>query len=372
MRFLISKCVFTVALFALLRPVVGFSSPLEGAASPGAEAARSVEEKVSPVATAEDETALPEAPTAPAASVPAKISGTVEDTNGDLVPGATVVLRGPSPATTRTAQADGEGMFTFDNVDSRFPYHLEIHLKGFVDWAGPQINLQPGQVFFQSDIHIRLQGDATSVTVYGSQEQIATEQVEILVQQRVFGIVPNFYVSYDPNPVPLSAKLKFKLAARVAFDPATIGASAFMAGIYQGMRFPDYQLGTVGYFERFGSGFADETTDILFGGAILPALLHQDPRYFYQGTGTTASRIRHAISNPFLCRGDNGKREINYSTMGGDLASSLISTTYYPASSRNGSVVAENMLISTGERMASSLVQEFVLGKFTSRGKSKD
>lgn len=44
----------------------------------------------------------------------------------------------------------------------------------------------------------------------------------------------------------------------------------------------------------------------MIGGAILPSLLHQDPRYFYQGTGTNESRTLHALSYPFVCKGDNG------------------------------------------------------------------
>jgi hypothetical protein len=49
----------------------------------------------------------------------------------------------------------------------------------------------------------------------------------------------------------------------------------------------------------------------MIGGAILPSLLHQDPRYFYQGTGTTRSRILQAVSSPFVCRGDNGGLQPN-------------------------------------------------------------
>jgi hypothetical protein len=107
----------------------------------------------------------------------------------------------------------------------------------------------------------------------------------------------------------------------------------------------------------------------MIGGAILPSLLHQDPRYFYQGTGTKKSRALHAISNPFVCRGDNGHRQPNYSSLGGDLASVALSNAYYPASNRGAGLVFENFVISTGERMLASLVQEFVLNKFTSKGK---
>ena len=81
---------------------------------------------------------------------------------------------------------------------------------------------------------------------------------------------------------------------------------------------------------------------------MLPSLLHQDPRYFYQGTGTKKSRILHAISNPFICKGDNGRWQPNYSSVGGDLASGAISNLYYPASNRGVGLVFGNALITTG------------------------
>ena len=62
--------------------------------------------------------------------------------------------------------------------------------------------------------------------------------------------------------------------------------------------------------------FADATTEGLIGNAILPSLLHQDPRYFYQGNGPKKSRALHAILAPFICKGDNGKAQPNYSHVG--------------------------------------------------------
>ena len=155
---------------------------------------------------------------------------------------------------------------------------------------------------------------------------------------------------------------------KVSTDPITFVGIFFMAGINQGARIPDYQLGALGYGERVGAVSADGFSDIMIGGAILPSLLHQDPRYYYQGTGTNRSRFLHAISNPFVCKGDNGRLQPNYSTIGGDFASSALENLYYPRSDRTGSMVAEEVAISTLERVASSLVQEFVLHKFTSPG----
>jgi hypothetical protein len=110
----------------------------------------------------------------------------------------------------------------------------------------------------------------------------------------------------------------------------------------------------------------------MIGGAILPSLLHQDPRYYYQGTGTTKSRVFHAISYPFICRGDNGKLQPNYSSVGGDLGSAALSNLYYPPSDRGANLVFQNFAITTGERMLSTLVQEFVLNRLTQRQRLKN
>ena len=109
---------------------------------------------------------------------------------------------------------------------------------------------------------------------------------------------------------------------------------AAWAGVQQANNTPHYGQGAEGYGKRLGAGFADAITGNLFGNAILPSLLHQDPRYFYQGTGTKWSRARHAMWAPLVCKGDNGKSQPNYSTWGGRLISSSISTAYYPGANR--------------------------------------
>ena len=299
------------------------------------------------------------------------ISGTVIDVNGDLVPGATVVLDGPVLEDHRTILANENGLFEFDGLKPGTPYRVTISAKGFVDWTSPAVILKPDQYLFLTDIKLQVAGGVPSVNVASSTEQIAIEQVRIEEQQRVFGFIPNFYVVYDPNAVPLTVKLKFKLAFRAATDPVTFVAVAFMAGIYQAASTPDYVEGAKGYGQRMGSSYTDGFTDIMFGGAILPSLLHQDPRYFYQGTGTKKSRALHAFLSPFVCKGDNGRLQPNYSSVGGDLISGAISNSFYPSSNRGAGLLFENAAITTASRIIDSLAQEFVLRKFTSKGKNK-
>lgn len=297
------------------------------------------------------------------------ISGTVLDVNGDLVPGATVTVQCSSPCDSRTATANDDAVFDFRDLKLGIPYQVRVSVSGFEDWTSSAIVLTPDDsVFFVTGIKLRIDDPTTSVTVYASTDQIATEQVHIEEQQRVLGFIPNFYVVYDSqNAAPLTAKLKFQLAMKVSVDPVTWTGVAFMAGVRQTAHTPNYQLGAIGYGQRFGAEAADGFSDILIGGAVLPSLLHQDPRYFYQGTGTTNSRLRHALGSPFICKGDNGRWQPNYSSLGGDLSAAALMETYYPQSNRGAGLVFGQFAINTMERELSGVVQEFVLRKFTPR-----
>jgi Carboxypeptidase regulatory-like domain len=301
----------------------------------------------------------------PLASGAATISGTVQDVNGDLVPGATVVLKAASSEDRREVVSDDNAAFKFDSITPGIPYEVSVHIKGFSDWTSPSIVLQPSQ-FLLEDIHLRMEGESTSVTVYGSTEEIAVEQVHLAEQQRVLGIIPNFYVNYDSaEAVPMTTKLKFRLAMRVARDPISILGVGFMSGIEQAADTPNYVQGAKGYGQRFGANAAGAFSNILIGGAILPSLLHQDPRYFYQGTGGTRSRLAHAFATPFICRGDNGRRQINFSTMGGDLGATALSMTYLPNSNRGMGTVFTQFGINTAERVFAAIAQEFIIPRFT-------
>jgi len=298
-----------------------------------------------------------------------QIMGTVTDIRGDAVIGATVLLTATDLTERKTATTPESGFFDFEGVKPGVTYHITITADGFAEWTSPAITLQPGEVKLLGSLPLRLATQNTTVTVTASPMEIATEQFKIEQTQRVFGVIPNFYVSYaGANAPPLTSKMKFQLALKVSYDAVTIAGVALVAGLRQATDTPDYQQGLKGYGERFGAVAADGFTDIMIGGAILPSLLHQDPRYFYQGTGTTKSRLVHALSSPFISRTDNGSWEPNYSSMGGDLASSAIANLYYPKSNRGAGLVFSQFAISTAERMGASVAQEFVLGRLTHRG----
>ena len=209
------------------------------------------------------------------------------------------------------------------------------------------------------------QADGGTVTVTATVKEVAAAEVAMEEKQRVLGVVPNFYVVYSPQPAPLSAGQKFHLAWRSTVDPFTFLSSGISAGIEQATGSFSGQ-GAAGFGKRYGASFADGAISTFLGGAILPTVFRQDPRYHFQGTGTTASRARHAVSSVFVCRGDNGRREFNYSNILGNFASAGISNLYYPASDRNGAgLTISNAAIGTGFGMFAALMQEFVVPRLT-------
>jgi hypothetical protein len=165
--------------------------------------------------------------------------------------------------------------------------------------------------------------------------------------------------------------LKFRLALKTSTDPITILGSAFIAAADQAGDTPDYQQGMKGYAQRFGANYANGLTDIMIGGAILPSLLHQDPRYFYRGTGTSKSRTIYALRTPFICKGDNGHWQPNFSGLGGYLASGAIANAYYPESNRGPGLVFSTFGIDIAADMANGLIQEFLLRKLTPSAKNQ-
>jgi hypothetical protein len=298
-----------------------------------------------------------------------QVVGTVTDERGDPIAGAMVVLAGHDSADKRTVTTGENGFFKFDNVKPGISFVIVISAAGFADWTSAAISLQPAEMKLISSVALKVATLNTTVTVTYNAVEVATQQFKVEESQRVLGIVPNFYISYEgDNATPLTTKMKLQLALKISYDPVTVAGVALIAGIRQATDSPNYQQGVKGYGERFGAIGADGFSDILIGGAILPSLLHEDPRYFYQGTGTTKSRLWHAVSSPFICKRDNGTWGPNYSSLGGDLTSSAIANLYYPESNRGAGLVFSNFAIGTAERVGASLAQEFLLSKFTHRG----
>src|SRR5215467_15401463 len=295
------------------------------------------------------------------------ILGTVVDTNNDTIPNATVVLQNPvgDPLTVVTKD---DGSFAFHDVTPGIAYPITIAAAGFEEWSS-SVTVEPGQDKALTDITLRIVAAHRAVTVTYSSKEVAAQQLEAEEHQRVLGFIPNIYVTYEPHAEPLTAGMKFHLAYKGLTHPTFFAFEGLWAGVEQASHMTDYRQGARGYGERFGAALVCALSQAFFGNAAPPSLLHQHPRYFYRGSGTKGSRAWHAIIAPFVCQGDNGKTQPNYSQWGGSLISASLSNTYYPDSQRGAGLVFTNFGTSMGLHVALGLAQEFVLGKFTRRSK---
>jgi hypothetical protein len=299
------------------------------------------------------------------------ITGTVTDINDAEVTGAQVTLSRKDSRSERTFATDGSGFFSFGDVEAG-TYMVTVSAAGFATWVSPEFELREGESYVVPRIALRVAIATTNVDVVFTQYDVAEEQVKIQEGQRVLGIFPNFYVSYTWNAAPLTAGQKFKLALRNEIDPGTFVGTAFQSGVEQWQDdYHDYGQGAKGYFTRFGASFGDGFNSILIAGAILPSILHQDPRYYYKGTGTVKSRTLYAISTVFKCKGDNGEWQPNYSNIFGNLAAAGISNAYYPAANRGAQLTIDNTLIGFASQAVGDLFQEFLIKKISSGVKKK-
>jgi hypothetical protein len=185
---------------------------------------------------------------------------------------------------------------------------------------------------------------ATGPDTKQEEHEKSEEQLKLEEQQRLLAVVPNFNVVMNGQALPLTGAQKWNLAFHGILDPFYVGWSFVIGGGYSELIDSNsgYGWGPPGYFKRVGASYADNVNGTLIGNALLPQLLHQDPRYFRKGTGSFKSRMWVAAVSTFVCRGDNGKRQFNTSNILGNYISGAISNSYYPADQRGVALTLEN------------------------------
>jgi hypothetical protein len=290
------------------------------------------------------------------------VSGTVVDPIGTAVTDARVALTTADGTPVQAATTGAKGEFTFPDVPAG-SYVVRVDVTGFTPFSTDVFTVDDGgRLLTLPLIVLAVEGFSTSVVVRAT-EAIAEEQIRVQEQQRWLGIVPNFYVSYVPNAAPLTSRQKFTLAAHETFDwMAFVGASVAAAIDQSTAAHPGFGEGTSGYAQRWAASFADNRTGDLLSHYVFASVFRQDPRYFYQGTGTTKSRLIHALASAFLARSDRGTTMPNYAQMFGNIGAAALSNVYYPHSERGASLMVSNLAISLASRAAKAVTQEF-LGK---------
>jgi hypothetical protein len=297
------------------------------------------------------------------------INGVIVDDTGAAIAGAKVTLshEGISSGTDVLSREDGQ--FFFSKVSSG-PYRLTVSAPGFADQTVSGV-LNSGEVSSLPPIRLTLALGAVTVDVTSTRIERAERQIKEQEQQRLLGVLPNFFVTYNPDALPLTAKQKFELSWKSRLDPVQFGLVGLIAGVQQARNdYGAFGLGAGGYARRYTAAYGNVLTRSLMTRVVMPSLLKQDPRYFYKGTGSTSSRIGYAISRAVIKKGDNGHWQPNYSELLGSLASGGLSNLYYPAQDRKGvRLTFANAAIGFGGDAVGHLAQEFLLRRLTTHAR---
>ena len=184
--------------------------------------------------------------------------------------------------------------------------------------------------------------------------------------RRCWALFPTYYTSYWPDAAPLSAKLKFRLAERSLLDPLTFGTTAAIAAVEQRHNsFPGYEQGGEGYARRFGATLADTVSQRMLSSVVFPILFHEDPRYFYQGSGTLKSRIMHALLSTVIGRTDEGTGRPSLSQVAGDFSAAALSNLYRAPQDRQAGLTIRNGFIILGGNAVANVLRELLSKKLT-------
>ena len=319
---------------------------------------------------------LPDAPgfSPSSEAATASLSGTIIDPSGAVIPKASVTLEDAASHVKKVAVTNQDGVFTFSALQAG-TYLLTIQAEGFATETQGGIVLQTDERLSLPDLDLRVASGSTVVKVNPQTEvEVARSQVKVEEKQRLLKVVPNFYVVYDCDPAPLTPKLKFALASRVLIDPYVLTVTGAVAGLYQATdTWNGYGQGAVGYGKRYAAEYGNIAISTFLGGGVFPVLFHQDPRFFYKGTGSTKSRIKYALLTAVRTKGDNGLWQPDYSGFLGLLTGAAITNTYLAPRDRAGiSGIATEVYTGFVFTALNALGQEFIFRRFTSHHPQSD
>lgn len=204
------------------------------------------------------------------------------------------------------------------------------------------------------------QSPAGQTSAEKSEHDKAEEELRQQEQQRVWGVMATFNTTRNPDALPLSVGQKYRLFFKSATDPWAFSLASAVASIGQAHDDePEWGQGIKGYSTRFGAAYSDYFIGNFFGNAVLPSLLHEDPRYFQKGSGTVFSRAMWAADSTVWCKRDRGGWGPNWSNVMGNLIGTAIGRVYYPSADRTVSGTISDGLTVTAEGIIGSEVIEF-------------
>ncbi len=179
--------------------------------------------------------------------------------------------------------------------------------------------------------------------------------------KRMFWIIPNFAaVSADTKLPPLTTRGKFALAMRDSVDYSSFVWAGMLAGQNMALRsYPELGNGAAGYRRYYWRAFVDQASESFFSEGLVPAVTHEDPRYYTLGHGGFFRRAAYALSRVVVTKTDSGSRSFNYSKIVGSGMEAGLSNFYYPPQERGLRSTAVNWAAELEAASLNNIIREF-------------
>jgi hypothetical protein len=179
--------------------------------------------------------------------------------------------------------------------------------------------------------------------------------------KRMFWIIPNFAaVSADTQLPPLTTREKYGLAMQDSVDYSSFVWAGMLAGQSMALRsYPELHNGMAGYGRYYWRAFADQASGSFFTEALVPAVLHEDPRYYTLGHGGFFHRVKYALSRVVVTKMDSGGTGFNYAEIVGNGMEAGLSNLYYPPQERSLHNTAMNYVAQLEAASLNNIIREF-------------
>ena len=168
------------------------------------------------------------------------------------------------------------------------------------------------------------------------------------------------YIEPEQQAQKLTGWDKIELSGWEQVQPYSISTQILAAGwehLFNGN--PKYGSDKAGFGERIGAAAIRQTSQAVFSDGILPAVFHQDPRYYRKGEGKILNRAVYSATRVIIIRGDSGQEQPNYSQVIGYAGAAALTMTYYPAVSATWHDTAEGYGISLVTAALGNQIHEF-------------
>jgi hypothetical protein len=122
---------------------------------------------------------------------------------------------------------------------------------------------------------------------------------------------------------------------------------------------PEFHQGAAGYGRYFWHAAVDQTSENYMVEFVVPAITHEDTRFYTLGRGGFLKRAGYALSRVAITRSDSGTEVFNAGEVIGAGTAAGLSSLYYPSRERSFSNTGSEWGLNVGIDAASFVFKEF-------------